>query len=161
VFLKYGAEFYSLCSLGTDLKENTFAHQRVLGTDPKEKATPLLCRCPTPKKTPPLHSNCRPSPSNTHTNPTPKKTPPLHSNCRPSPSSARTNPASQIRFYIDRLNLPNHHHLSSTMIISVLPQQLVLLVTAEMNNTDLKENMHMPYMYVVSGINNTNYMFLN
>jgi hypothetical protein len=57
----------------TDPKENaTFAHQRVFGTDPKEKAIPLmLCRCckatapePTPKKTPPLHSNCRPSPSN-------------------------------------------------------------------------------------------------
>jgi hypothetical protein len=51
------AEFHSLYSLGTDRKENTFAHQRVLGTDPKEKATPLLCHCPTPKKTPLLHSN--------------------------------------------------------------------------------------------------------
>jgi hypothetical protein len=44
--------------LGTDRKENTtFSHKRVLGTDTKEKATPLLYRCPatgpeqTPKKT--------------------------------------------------------------------------------------------------------------
>jgi hypothetical protein len=33
--------------LETDRKENTtFAHKGVFGMDPKEKATPLLCRCP-------------------------------------------------------------------------------------------------------------------
>jgi hypothetical protein len=35
----------------TDPNENaTFAHQRVLGTDPKEKVTPLLCPRTDPKE---------------------------------------------------------------------------------------------------------------
>jgi hypothetical protein len=102
----------------TDPKGNaTFAHQRVLGTDPKEKPPHCCAPKPTTKKMPPLHSNsdhrlatrtqtqpdslsnCRPWPSNTHTNPA----------IFASPSNTHTNPATFafIYIYIDwkQLNL--------------------------------------------------------
>jgi hypothetical protein len=46
--------------------------------------------------------------------------------------------------------------MSSMMIMSLLSQELVLSLTAGMDNTDLKENMHAHYVYVVLGINSTN-----
>lgn len=42
------------------------------------------------------------------------------------------------------------------MITSLLSQELVLLLTAGIDNTDLKENMHTPYVYVVLSINSAN-----